>query len=371
MKLKILLICYFGMLSAVLSTRVGSKQLFDMVSKEIENTKPTAKSSSSIFENVAPHKDTKSNLFDSLNFNQVSEKKVVKKEAKSLFGSVSTAQNQNSASTEKVQNKKIIKVGSKPTMKPNQTYNDLEHKNEAELKDLKKKVNSLLEMNSKLLRRLKVQNRENSKKKKFKRNVVSFIQKYDKDVNNLKQNIESSKNLVEDKLTAKDQEFKKLYESTSKNFEELQDEVQNVHHKLNQLQVKEKKHIDKLRSNLVLKDLSIDKKLEVDGIAFLNKVNAQSIDLGNIKLDSNGLTFKNDNTKLILGNEVFTIGQLVTNMSNFKKLIEKCGENFENCKPVSQEIFRDQAAKQEAILESLKRLRADTTEVLTRHKKFR
>jgi hypothetical protein len=355
-----------------------------MVSKELDNKHPQVKSTNSLFENTPSKKEPNHNLFETINFNQMNEKKVVTnsktaKEESSLFGTLSSSANKNTnKSSNDAVAKKIIKVGSTPAKlmtpvimtRPNNKP-DLLTKNESEINELKKKVNSLLEMNSKLMRRLNRQEKENAKKKKFKNNVVSFIHKYDKDVTSLKENIENSQNLVENKLTEKDEELKKLYQSTSKNFEELQGRVEKVHHKLNKLQMTERKQIEKLHTNLELQDIAVGEKLEVQGLAFLNAINAKSIDLGNIRLDSNGVIFKNENTKLIVGKEVYTIGQLLNSMKKFNILMEKCGPDFGNCKPVSQQFLQDQAAKQEAILNSLKKLRSETTEILSRHRKSR
>jgi len=120
-----------------------------------------------------------------------------------------------------------------------------------------------------------------------------------------------------------------------------------------------------------LKDLKVKNRLNVDGIAFINKVNAKSIDLGNIKLDSNQITFLDENSKIVIGNEVTSIGSIVKNMGALNRLINKCGENFEKCKPISEDLIREQTSKQIEILENLKKLRGETTQVLNRHRKLR
>ena len=101
----------------------------------------------------------------------------------------------------------------------------------------------------------------------------------------------------------------------------------------------------------------------------MNKLSAKSLDIGNIKIDEHGINFSNENVKLIVGKEIITVGQLLNNLASFRKLINICGESFEKCKPVTDEILKDQAAKQHAILESLKKLRQETTQVLTRHRR--
>jgi hypothetical protein len=485
MKLKFLLLLGLCLTGLALSTKSKSKQLFDVVSKEIDTSSkmrahpqhPQTKSIFDIPNQSKPQKPSK-NLFDALNFSQVKEKTLGKTASKnnegmSLFSAfenksaskvnskssvnmelysansnkvnsqvqsgvavtnnknlnlksnlqsqnTSANQNKNSVSSKnksKSQNKKTHaknknklkhssrknKSNSKSITKNKKTHHKKSHsqknknssqstnknsastqkktfikiggslnsesKNESELKKLKRDVASLLEMNHKLLKKLKKTDEVNKKKRRFKKNVVSFIQKYDKDVSTLKKNIESSKDFVEHKIVQKNEEFQKLYESTEKNFEQLQVQVKDVQSKISQLETEETKKLAELHSNFSIKDLNINNKLDVEGISFMNKLSAKSLDVGNIKIDTQGVNFSNENVKLIVGKEMITVGQLLNNLASFRKLINICGENFEKCKPVTDEILRDQAAKQQAILDSLKKLRQETTQVLSRHRR--
>jgi len=481
MKLKIILFLGLCLCGLALSTSSTSKQLFDVVSKEIDSSskikvQPQPSKSKSIFDmpiESKPQKPSK-NLFDTLNFNQVKEKTLGKSlaeknnEGMSLFSSFqnksqnksqnkvnnnnkssvrmqlnlknnnqvnsqlqsrvetknsnklnlnsnlrlknsSTNLNNNlSSSQNKIRSKSLNNIkknrlGNKKSKSMNKNSKNKksknkksknkkfknkstastrkksyikiggslnsESKNELELKKLKRDVASLLEMNQKLFKKMKKTDKVNKKKTKFKKNVVSFIEKYDKDVSNLKKNIESSKDFVENKIVQKNEEFQKLYDSTEKNFEQLQVQVKDVQSKINMLETEETKKLAELHSNFSIKDLNINNKLDVEGISFMNKLSAKSLDIGNIKIDEHGINFSNENVKLIVGKEIITVGQLLNNLASFRKLINICGESFEKCKPVTDEILKDQAAKQHAILESLKKLRQETTQVLTRHRR--
>lgn len=476
MKLKIILVLGLCLSGLALSTSSTSKQLFDVVSKEIDSSsklkvQPQPSKSKSIFDMPIEYKPQKpsKNLFDTLNFNQVKEKTLGKSlanknnEGMSLFSSfqnnsqnksqnkvnnnnkssvriqlnsknnnqvnsqlqsrvetknsnkfslnsnlrlknTSTNLNNNlSKSQKKIRSKSLNKIkkyrlGNKKRKSKyknsknkklknkksknkstastrNKSYIKIggslnsESKNELELKKLKRDVASLLEMNQKLFKKMKKTDQVNKKKTKFKKNVVSFIEKYDKDVSNLKKNIESSKDFVENKIVQKNEEFQKLYDSTEKNFEQLQVQVKDVQSKINMLETEETKKLAELHSNFSIKDLNINNKLDVEGISFMNKLSAKSLDIGNIKIDEHGINFSNENVKLIVGKQIITVGQLLNNLASFRKLINICGESFEKCKPVTDEILKDQAAKQHAILESLKKLRQETTQVLTRHRR--
>ena len=410
MKFKIFLILSLC-LSSILSSKNQSKQLFDTLTKQTTQKKQSG--APSLFGSIAknaPKPAAKKNLFDNfnVNFNQIKEKAlegagasknqaaantVGTKKADSLFANLKSESKVNTGAAENSANKALIKVGSentsvsasksasvsasKSTSTTASTSTNTKSKPKKNKKDqkviskLKKNVKMLMQMNEKLMKKFKSLNMDKKKKKKLSKKVVSFIQQYDSDVSKLKKNIQSSKNQVENKINKKDEEFKNLYKSTEKNFVNLQSQVSNVHSQLNDLVTEEEKKLKELKSNFQVKDLEVKGKVDVDGIAFINKLNAHSIDLGKIKFDSNGISFNDENVKLIIGKDVMTIGQLSANLKSFKKLISLCGKNFEKCRPVSDDVFREQADKQQAILDHLKKLRTETTKVLTRNKKFR
>jgi len=106
--------------------------------------------------------------------------------------------------------------------------------------------------------------------------------------------------------------------------------------------------------------LSVNDKLDVNGVAYINKINTNLVDLGSIQISNNNLKFSNFNSKIMIGNEVITLKELVNIVFSFKNLQQKCGENLEKCRPVDEKYFEEQRNKEEEILINLKNLRKTT-----------
>ena len=101
-----------------------------------------------------------------------------------------------------------------------------------------------------------------------------------------------------------------------------------------------------MRKRLVLDDLTIKNKLEVNGVAFINKINTESINLGSIKIDSNKIMFNNESSKLMVGDNVITVKDFYNIVKTLKLIKSKCGENLENCKPIDNKYLKQQETKE-------------------------
>ena len=101
-----------------------------------------------------------------------------------------------------------------------------------------------------------------------------------------------------------------------------------------------------MRKRLVLDDIRVKNKLDVNGVAFINKINTESIDLGSIKIDSNKLMFKNEASKIMVGDEMITAKDFFKIVKSIKNLKSKCGENLENCKPIDNKYLNQQEKKE-------------------------
>lgn len=417
MKLKIFLLFSFSLILLSKTSKLKTGQLFDLVNKDLggnSHVRPKMNANNkSLFDFAGDKHQNKNNnfgksnknLFETLNFSQLKEKEKVstKKANTSLFSSIqsqSQSQSQTNNANTNLEKSDSTAVSQKNTNTSNSSLTNSKSttnnmtvnsksksrskskseakyqknlaKNQKEIDKLKKKVTVLLQMNEKLMNKIKKSESSHNKSKKFNKNVVNFIQKYDSDVNTLKKNIESSKTLVENKITQKDMEFKKLYEDTNQQFGNLQNQIVDVGKKVNQIENEEEKKINQLHSNFSLKNLKVDDKLNVEGIAFINKVNAKGIDLGNIKLEPEQITFLNEKSKITVGKDSTSIGDVLNSVNAFRSLVAKCGENLEKCQPASEDLLKEQASKQEEILNRLKKLRNETTQILRKkHKKFR
>jgi hypothetical protein len=235
-----------------------------------------------------------------------------------------------------------------------------------EIQKLKKDMSNLLEVNSKLKRRYDLTEKLQKKDDEFTSNIVSFIQKNEMKVKNLKNEIKHSKNEISSKLTEKEEELSRMYSSANESFKSLQKQLKEVEERITEIKSEEKTKFKEMKNKLDLDHLTVEKKLDVDGNAFVeNTVSTNQVDLGNIKISSSDLVFYNENTKFIIGNEVISLRELVENMNVLSELENKCGEDLTKCKIVSKEEVARQQKKQEKILKDLKSLRAETEKILS------
>jgi len=101
-----------------------------------------------------------------------------------------------------------------------------------------------------------------------------------------------------------------------------------------------------MKKRLVLDNLTVKNKLDVNGVAFINKVNTDNLSLGSIKINSNKLIFNNEGSKIMVGNDVITVKDFFNIVKTMKDLQSKCGENLEKCKPIDNEYLRQQERKE-------------------------
>lgn len=104
--------------------------------------------------------------------------------------------------------------------------------------------------------------------------------------------------------------------------------------------------LNSLKEEMNVNNLSVSNRLDVDGIAFLNRLKTSSIDVGSIKIENNSLMFSNGSTRLLIGKEVVTIQDLENMLTSFKSLQNLCGEDFSKCQPITEEYLKSQEKKE-------------------------
>jgi phosphopantothenate synthetase len=101
-----------------------------------------------------------------------------------------------------------------------------------------------------------------------------------------------------------------------------------------------------MRKKLVLEELTIKNKFDLNGVAFINKINTDSVSMGSIKIDSNKLMFSNEAAKIMVGDDVITAKEFFKIVKSMKNLQIKCGENLEKCKPIDNNYLIKQEKKE-------------------------
>jgi hypothetical protein len=237
---------------------------------------------------------------------------------------------------------------------------------------LKKDVQALIQTNEKLLEKFKNMTGNDNKDKPSgsSSNIVSFIQKYDKDVNNLQDKLKTNKNEIETTLNEKGKEFERLYNRANSKFDDIHKKVETVNRKLDHIKNESLGKIKNLRENFKVSNLEVQEKLTA-AEANINKLDTNEIDLPTFKVTKKEVEFKKD-AKFVFDGEFVTLSEIMKEAKLFEEFVKKCGNNFEKCKPVSDEVLQEQEKTQKVILDSLRDLREQTNRILLgRQKRLR
>jgi HAMP domain-containing protein len=236
-----------------------------------------------------------------------------------------------------------------------------------EIEELKTEIGSLAQTNGKLMRKYQEVNASRKPKKNHKSNLVSFIQKYDQDLNSIKAKMQANEQTINSTITKKNDEFNKLYTKATDQFNRIQKKVQTVNNKLEHIQTEHINKIENMKNNLEVSNMKVDTELNAHS-ANISNIEADNIELPGIKLSNNKIQVKKD-TKIEIDGESFVFGDLIKDYSLFQEFLKKCGENFENCQPVPRDVMDEEKKTQQVILDSLRELRQETKNLLLKKQK--
>ncbi len=301
------------------------------------------------------------NIFDSINFNEMKEKKVENENANKNTNknmNTNTNRNENSGTNN---SKNEAKLALKNKLKNKKYLKEIEN--------LKSKINYLISSNKRLTK--KVVNYESKKIHKLDDNVISFIDKYDEKVDSLKNKLKVDKKNIENFLTEKEDLLDEKYSEASQKFTELKSNIKNLNNQVTEITKNQNEIDQKIKDGLEIDKLKVDNNIDIKGVLYSKKLSAKELNLNSIKIDSSKLKI-NSNTKLQIGNQIYNLDNFINNLNYISKLSDYCGEEFSKCKIISKENLIEQKQKQENILENLKKLRTDANLIIyKKHKKSR
>jgi len=280
------------------------------------------------------------NLFDPINFNQISEKKTESNSANTVSKSTASA---------KSEAKTALKNKIKYTR-----YNK-------EIENLKSQIESLIKMNEKLIKNFN--KFESKKENKIEDNVISFIENYDKKVNDLKSKLKTNKKNIEKTLAQKEESFSEIFSEASQKFTELKTNIKSLNHQVEDITHKQTEAEIKIKNGLEIDNLNVNNNLNINGILYSKKILADEINMENVQINSSNIKVNGD-TQLQVGNEVLSFEKVIQNLDYISKLRDYCGEDYSNCKQISAEKTEEQNLQQENILKNLKKLRGETSQVM-------
>lgn len=347
------------LLKIILSThnksKARSKQLFEIMEKQIESQKKSTiesqpklnslfaatEESDKINEFKPQVQNIQKNLFNPINFSQVSEKK--------------TENNNLSTAKSSVNLKSEAKAGLKNKFKFSRYSKEIDN--------LKNQIDYLMKMNEKLNR--KVNKYESKKEAKIEDNVISFIENYDKKVNDLKNKLKINKKNIEKSIADKEDMFSDIFSETSQRFTELKSNIKSLNHQVEHIVHKQTEAESKIKNGLEIDNLNVNNNLNINGILYSKKLFAEEIDMDKVQINSANIKVNRD-TQLQVGNQVLPFENIILNLDYISKLRDYCGANFSKCKIISAQKTEAQNLQQENILKNLKKLRTETAQVMKR-----
>jgi len=234
-------------------------------------------------------------------------------------------------------------------------------KNEKLLASLNSQIHTLLNKNKKLEEKVKYINNLKSEKNQILNKIHLFAGNYEKELGSISKSISDKNQLIKHSVTEKSKKIEEIYRSLIADYKNIGSGIGEIKTKLTELKNKENKKFSEIQNKFSLNELSADGGLDVYGVSFINKINTNKIDLGNVQISNDLIKFSNINSKIMIGNDVITLKELIDTVVLFKKnLQKKCGDNLEKCRPVNKKYFEEQRNKEEEILKNLKNLRQTT-----------
>jgi len=242
-------------------------------------------------------------------------------------------------------------------------------KNEKTMVTLSAKMEALEEMNDKVKKDIQKYKHLEKDKNEMENNVKQYVNKYEGEAKNIKSAILHESRNFHKSIRDKTHRVKKLYKEVVDAYSHLQTEVDLTKDKLSDIKKIELEKFKEMKKSMVLGNIRVKDKLDVNGVAFINKVNADSVDFGNLRIDSNHLVFNNEASKIMIGDEVITAKNMFDVMNTMKYLKDKCGDKMEKCEAMSEDLIKEQEKKEVGILEQLQALRESTDKFLAKRRK--
>jgi hypothetical protein len=334
----------------------GDNIIFNQIKDKVSNGKTNIALKSLFGSNKIESTDkVKESLFASNNH----EKSLFasNNQQKSLFASNNSSKNQISSNTSNKSDKQIIKKKPKKSPQKSKQKNQTKNKknsNNKTITRLRNKVTILMQMNEKINSLIKANLKLNKKNKKTGEDLMSFIEQSENKVEKIKEKIKTNQNSLNEKLTDKENEFNKIYESAHTNFNALEAKLENMNKLFDEVKTNQNKIFDDIKEKVFLDKLKILKKLNVDGNAIINgKVNTKGLDVNTIRIEDNNIIFDNENSRLILGSNILHLKELLENIKYVENFSKKCGDDFSNCKIITEKDIKIRQAKDDKILNEI------------------
>lgn len=268
-----------------------------------------------------------------------------------------------------ISNKKTERRPATPNTPIQKPINDkMLQESKSEIDKLKSKVMNLMTINKQLMEEL-------DKKRKIKKislelsdDLINLIETHQSPIVEFEQNLKKTQTKSAGKLKKKETELQQAYGEVRKNLDVLVGNLDNTYTALKEVKSDENLMKGELKKNYITDSFSVLNNAQIEGSTSAYIVNAESLDVGNIKVDLEKIMIANPQTEIIVGSEILSVKELVENLDVLEKLKARCGENLQNCVQYNEEHFENDMRRQNDIIEELKVLRKNTNEII--HRKY-
>lgn len=258
----------------------------------------------------------------------------------------------------------------KPVAHTNQAQKPIDDKtlqeSKSEIEKLKSKVVNLISINKQLVKELDKKRKLKKKSLELSDDLINLIETHQSPIIEFEQDLKKTQVKSAEKLQKKETELKQVYGEVRKNLDVLVGKLDYTKTALKEVKSDESLMSGELKKNYSTDSLTVLNNAQVEGSTKAYIVNAESLDVGNIKVDLEKIMIANSQTEIIVGSDILSVKELVENLDVLEKLRVRCGENLEKCVQYNEEHFENDMRKQNEIIEELKKLRRNTKDIIHR-----
>jgi hypothetical protein len=231
-----------------------------------------------------------------------------------------------------------------------------------EVKAMEETITSLIEMNNKIMKRLK-----QLEKSKHPKEIVSFLQKHENEVNKLNNKLEKTNHNVKTEIEQKGEELRSFLNQSDSKYEELKNRLDSIDKEVTHNTHNYANAIRKLEQDL--NTVQTNTQILNARVANIDKIKTNQVDLYGIKINGDTIAINNPNLKITYDGREISVQEIMEGYNSFQALQRLCGDNFERCHPIPEEEFKGEFEKQDMILDNLKKLKQKANTIIDQSKK--
>lgn len=235
-----------------------------------------------------------------------------------------------------------------------------------EIKLLKSQIEEVKLINDKLTKKI-IKSENKKQNNKIQDDAINFIENCDKNIDTLRSKLKNSKRQAQERLAIKDGEFSQMFDLMQNKFLEMKSKIKGMNQDIEKITELQDVNKNKIKKGLELDSLTINNKLDIKGVLYSNKIISDEINLNDkVQLSKGGIKINKD-IKLKIGKNVIPLNKMINNIQYVLRIQDFCGKDFSKCKIITNEEANEETGKHREIVKNLKKFRAESAEILTKH----